>query len=130
MNDPSLFCCNKLWLVILNGPDPASAVQLSEAVVGGRVPRRLAQQTVCGVFGELGVPGNSCELGAQGEAVAVETVRARSVRQMREERRPLRAEGAVGVNEAGGAPQRPMETGIPTVGRFLPLESREEREVC
>lgn len=48
---PSLFCCNKLWLVTLNGPEPESAVQLSEAVVGGRVPRRLAQQTVCGVFG-------------------------------------------------------------------------------
>lgn len=47
----SLFCCNKLWLVTLNGPEPKSAVQLSEAVVGGRVPRRLAQQTVCGVFG-------------------------------------------------------------------------------
>lgn len=50
-NQPSLFCCNKLWLVTLNGPEPKSAVQLSEAVVGGRVPRRLAQQTVCGVFG-------------------------------------------------------------------------------
>lgn len=48
---PSLFCCTKLWLVALNGPEPGSAFQLSEAVVGGRVPRRLAQQTVCGVFG-------------------------------------------------------------------------------
>ena len=46
----SLCCCNKLWLVTLNGPEPESAVQLSEAVVGGRVPRRRAQQTVCGVF--------------------------------------------------------------------------------
>lgn len=41
--EPSLFCCNKLWLITLNGPEPESAVQLSEAVVGGRVPRRLTQ---------------------------------------------------------------------------------------
>lgn len=47
---PSLFCCSKLWLATLNGREPKSAVQLSEAVVGGRVPRRLVQQTVCGVF--------------------------------------------------------------------------------
>lgn len=65
------------------------------------MPRRLAQQTVCGVFGYFGVPGNSCELGAQGEAVVVETVGARSVGEMREERRPLRAEGAMEGEEAG-----------------------------
>lgn len=47
---PSLFYCSKLWLATLNGREPKSAAQLSEAVVGGRVPRRLEQQTVCGVF--------------------------------------------------------------------------------
>lgn len=69
-------------------------------------------------------------MGVQGEAVVVKTVRARSVRVMREERRPLRAEGAVHGDEAGGAPRRPVKTGFPRVGRFLPLQSREEREVC
>lgn len=34
----------------LKGRVPRNAVQLSEAVVGGRVPWRLAQQTVCGVL--------------------------------------------------------------------------------
>lgn len=50
---------------------------------------------------------------------------------MREERgcRPLRAEGAVEGDQAGGAPRRPVKTWVPAVGRFLPLECREEREV-
>lgn len=38
-----MFCCTALWLVTLNGPEPESVVQLSEAAVGGRVPLRLAQ---------------------------------------------------------------------------------------
>lgn len=73
-NQPIMFCCSKRWLVTLNGPEPVSAVQLSEAVVGGWVPWRLAQQAVWGVFSYFDVPGNSCDLGVQGKTVAVKTV--------------------------------------------------------
>lgn len=66
--------------------------------------------------------GNSCELGVEGEAVAVKTVGACSVREIREERRPLRAEGAVEGEEAAGAPRRPVKTWIPTMGSFLCLQ--------
>lgn len=76
------------------------------------------------------MPGNSCELGAQGEAVAVETVGAGGVGEMREQGRPLGAEGAVEGEQAGGAPRRPVRTRVPRVGRFLPVQRREEREVC
>lgn len=73
------------------------------------------------------MPGNGCEWGAQGEAVAVQTVGARGVREMREQGRPLGAKGAVQGEEAGGAPRGPVQTGLPAVGRPLGLQRREER---
>lgn len=56
------------------GSHSAAGQRLSEAVVGGEVPRRLAQQTVSGVLQQLGLLGKGCELGAEGDAVAVEAV--------------------------------------------------------
>lgn len=47
VDQPLLLCCRELQS---KGRVPKTAAQLSEAVVGGRVPWRLAQQTVCGVL--------------------------------------------------------------------------------
>lgn len=107
-----------------------SAVQLSEAVVGGGVPRRLAQQTVSGVLYQFCVPGKSRELGVQGEAVAVEADGACSVRETREERGPLGSDWPSEGDEAGGAPCGSMKTRVPTVRRFLHLQRWKEWEVC
>lgn len=119
---------NELWLGLCS--ELWSAFQLSEAAVGGRVPHRLAQQTVCGVLGQFGVSGNICELGAQGEAVAVQTAGARGVGERREERGALRAERAVKGDQAGGTPGRALRTRVPAVSGFLPLQRGEKREVC
>lgn len=54
-----------LWQVTLGGQ------RLSKAVVGGKVPRRLAQQTVSCVLQQLRLRGKSSELGAERDAVAV-----------------------------------------------------------
>lgn len=99
-----------------------SAVQLSEAVVGGGVPRRLAQQTVSGVLHQFCMPGKSCELGVQGEAVAVEADGACSVRETGEKRRPLGSDWPSEGDEAGGAPCGSMKTRVPTMGSFLHLQ--------
>lgn len=46
----SLLLAVMLLGATLKGRVPRNEVQLSEAVVGGWVPWRLAQQTVCGVL--------------------------------------------------------------------------------
>lgn len=73
--------------------------------------------------------GNNCELRAEGESVAVQTEGACGVGKMREERRPLRTEGAVEGDQAGRTPWRALMTRLPAMRRRLPLQRREEREV-
>lgn len=76
------------------------------------------------------MPGNSCELRIQGDAVAVKTVGARCVGKAMKERGPVRADGAVEREQAGGAPRRAVKTRVSAVRSFLGLQCREEREVC
>lgn len=128
--NPFMLCCSQLWLASTSRQEPKRAIQLSEAVVGGRLPRRLAQQTVCGVVHQFAVPGNSCELRVQRDAVAVKTVGASSVRETREERRPMGAHWTVEGERAGRAPRRAMKAWVPTVGSLFCLQHWEEREVC
>lgn len=65
------------------------------------------------------MPGNSCELRIQGDAVAVKTVGARCVRKAGEERGPVRA---VEREQAGGAPRGAVKTWVSAVRSFLGLQ--------
>lgn len=117
-----------LWVLfesaILNGCIHKRAVQLSEAVVGGWMPWRLVQQTVCGVF-QFGIPGNNGELRAQGDAVAIKTVGAHRVRVMREMRWHIWANW-----HTGGAHSSTVKTWVLALMRFLSLQHWEEWKVC
>lgn len=98
-------------------------------MVGGWWPGRLAEETVCGTLRQFSVARESAEVWVDGKAVAVDAVGGCSVRVVRVGARPPGAVRTLQGDQAGGDSWRSLETWIPVVGPFLPLQRREEREV-